>query len=444
MSVRLIDSLATTEALADLFSNASLLQAMLDVEAALARAAARAGAIPADAAEAIAGAARAGGFDAAAIARDTSQSGTPTIPLVAALRAQVRSVDPASAEYVHWAATSQDISDTALIVLLSRARSIVAADHTRLYRTLRELSEAHAKTVMLGRTLLQPATPITFGLKVANWCAPIERSWTRLAAAWSDSLVVQFGGAAGTRAAAGERGAEVAEGLASELGLAVAPPWHSDRDRLGALAAACGLYVAALGKAARDIALLMQAEVGEVAERGGSSSSMPHKRNPSGCAVVVAAATRMPGLVSSFLSGMLQEHERGLGGWHAEWPVIAGAVQTAGIAAAALAAVVEGLTVDTARMKQNLERTRGVIYAERTIVLLAPLIGRDKAQEIVANAVRGSRESGQSFGDILRGVPDVRSVLPEDTLRDIDRPEDYLGDAETLRRQLLQIRGSSA
>ena len=444
MSVRLIDGLATTDALADLFSDPSVLRALLDVEAALARAAAQAGAIPPRAVEVIVRAASSQGIDPAAIARDMPASGTPAIALVDALRDAVRAIDRDSAGFVHWGATSQDVSDSALLVLLRRAHELVAADHARLDLALRRLSDAHAGTVMLGRTLLQPATPITFGLKAAGWCAAIGRSWARLTSAWQQVLVVQFGGAAGTRAAAGAHASKIADAFAAELGLAAGPPWHTDRDRLGALIASCGLHAAALGKTARDITLLMQEEVGEVAERGGSSSTMPHKRNPAGCAVVLAAAARLPGLVSTFLTAMVQEHERGVGGWHAEWPVIAAAVQTTGVAAATLADVIQGLEIDTARMRRNIEATRGVVFAERAVMLLAPRLGRDEAQTLVSAAVAASRESGQAFADALRATPRVAEALAADVLADIDRPESYLGDAEVIRRQLLAGGGSSA
>jgi 3-carboxy-cis,cis-muconate cycloisomerase len=436
-SSRLIDSLATTDVLAALFSDASVLQAMIDFEVALARAAARAGAIPEQAADGIARAARVEGLDAAAIARDARHSATPSIPFVNALRDQVRAVDSGSAQFLHWGATSQDVSDTALVLLLKRAHVILARDHTRLEVALAQLSDAHATTVMLGRTLLQPATPITFGLKAAGWYAAVSRSWSRLSQAWDDAAVVQFGGAAGTRAAAGEHADAIASALAAQLGLAPAPPWHTDRDRLGALITALGLYTAALGKIARDVALLMQAEVAEVFEAGGGSSTLPHKRNPSGCAVVLAAATRMPGLVAAFLFGMLQEHERSVGGSQAEWSTVASGVQTAGGAVAAMATVIEDLTVDSARMRANIDATHGVVFAERALMLLTPKMGRDAAQQVVTTAIEATRATGRSFGEVLRKTPAASDVLTAEDLLGIDEPERYLGTAEALRKQLL-------
>src|SRR5579863_1723284 len=264
MPVRLIESLATTEPLAALFSDHSILGAMLGFEAALARAEARAEVIPVAAAEAIAKAARPEAFDAGELSRQALRAGTLSIPLVKALTAAVRAADAASARFVHWGATSQDVSDTAIVMLLARAAPILAADHQALARALRHLSEAHAQTVMLGRTLLQPAPPVTFGLKTAGWLAAIERSGRRMHAAFEDASVLQFGGASGTLAALGDRGIEVSEELAKELGLQNPPaPWHAHRDRLAALVCACGVYAGSLAKMARDVALLMQEEVGE-------------------------------------------------------------------------------------------------------------------------------------------------------------------------------------
>ena len=431
----LLDCLGTTEALTAIFSDESVLAAMLEFEDALAHGGAAAGLIPASAAHVISEAARRGGLDAAAIAAAARDPATPAIPLVQALRERVKAVDSESAASVHSGATSQDVTDTAMILLVKQARVPVAADHARLDAALRELSDRHAATVMLGRTLLQPATPITFGLKVAGWTSAIARSWRRLDDAWVRAQVIQFGGAAGTLAALGERGRRVVDETARELGLRAVPPWHTNRDRLGALISACGLHVAALGKAARDIALLMQAEVGEAAERGGGSSTMPQKQNPSGCAIVLAAAARLPSLVAAYLTAMSQEHERSVGGSQAEWPILASAIQATGAAAHALAHVVEGLTVDSDRMRRNLEATGGTIYAERAAIQLAPSIGREQALRVVTEAVAESRQAGIGFVQALRAK--VGSTAPADLLDDIDRPEAYLGSAEALRIQLL-------
>jgi 3-carboxy-cis,cis-muconate cycloisomerase len=437
MSV-LIDSLATTDALSTLFADASVLQAFLDVEAALAAAEARAGVIPQRAAESIRAAAHAASFDPAALAAAARSSGTIAIPLVTALTAKVNEVDREASRFVHFGATSQDIADTALVLLLMKARALLATDEARLVQDLRTLSDRHARSIMLARTLLQPAPPITFGLKAAHWAAAVARSWARAARAFDEIAVVQFGGASGTLAALGATALDVRRELAVELALAEPPaPWHSDRDRLAALVSALAIHAAALGKIARDVSLLMQDEVGEAAEPGGASSTMPHKRNPAGCAIALAAATRLPGLAASCLTAMVQEHERGVGGWHAEWPIVASAVQTAGASLAALADVAHDLTVSPERMRANLERTNGAVFAERVVMLATPKAGKEGAQALAAAALARSRETGETLGAALHTLTEASSFLTPDQIDSIDVPEAYLGAAEEFRRALL-------
>ena len=354
MSSHLVDGLGTTDALAAVFSDASVLQAMLDVEAALARVQSGLGLVPQAAAAAIMAAARADHFDAAALAREARASATPIVPLVSALRQRVAVADSGSAEFVHLGVTSQDISDTALVILLKRTLPILGGTQARLAQALRAMSDEHAGTIMTGRTLLQPAAPITFGLKVATWHAGIRRSWRPLQDAIEAAAVVQCAGPAGTLAALGDKGIAVRRALADALKLHDGPPWHVERTRLAAVACGCGIFTGALGKMARDVSLLMQYEVGEASEPGGGSSSMPHKRNPAGCARALAAAVRTPGLVAAYLAGMVQEHERAAGGWQAEWPTLAALIQATGAASEAMAGVAEGLTVDPERMRRNM------------------------------------------------------------------------------------------
>jgi len=423
MFTRLIESLAATEALSGVFSDHSVLQAMLDFEAALARAEARCAVIPERVAAPITDAARAEDFDIAELTRLSLRAGTPAIPLVKMLTARVGAIDPEAGGFVHWGATSQDVTDTALMLLLRQCRHILQADHERILAALRRLSNDHAATVMLGRTLLQPAPPVTFGLKAAGWCAAVRRGWERVSSRFDEALYLQFGGASGTLAALESRGLAVSEALAIELDLKLPDgPWHGHRDRLGALMAALSIYIASLGKMALDIALLMQFEVGEVAEPGGDgrggSSTMPHKRNPTACMLTLASAKRVPGLLADFVGGMIGEHERALGAWQAEWPLVHGIVQSAGVAVQSMAEVAEGLTVDAARMRANLESTQGTIFAERAVMMLAPSMGRDAARRTVEDALRDA------------GAP------PD--LPGLHTPEEYLGSAEEFRRRLLQ------
>ena len=421
MSTRLIDSLASTEALAAVFSDEAVLRAMLDFEAALARAQARVGIIPEAAAAAIAAAATPDGFDIAELSRQALRAGTPSIPLVRMLTAKVS--PPEAAGFVHWGATSQDVVDTAMVLLLKQCQPIFERDHQRITRGLLRLSNEHAATVMLGRTLLQPAPPITFGLKAAGWLASIQRSWNEVSKYFDASKYFQFGGASGTLASLGDHGLAVSEALADELQLQCPDaPWHTHRDRLASLLASLAIYTASLGKMALDISLLMQFEVAEAAEPGGDgrggSSTMPHKRNPTACMLTIAAAKRTPGLLSNFLAGMLHEHERALGGWQSEWATIEAIVQAAGVAAESMAEVAEGLTVDAQRMLRNIEATQGSVFAEKAMMQLAAEIGRSAAHQVVEDCVR-------------------RTGSPPDLpgLRD---PEDYLGCAEVFRKRLLK------
>ena len=442
MAARLIESLATTEPLADLFSDQSVLQAMLDFESALARAEARVGVIPRSAANAIRKAAKAETFDIANLAVATLRAGTPGIPLAKALTDKVRTTDADAACYVHWGATSQDVADTALVLLLKRAEPILSGDLVRLRRALKKLSQEHKQTVMLGRTLVQPAPPITFGLKAAGWAASVQRSKENLDSAFSPVLVLQLGGASGTLASLGKKGVDVARVLAGELKLGFPEaPWHTQREALATLMCACGVLTGALGKIARDISLLMQAEIAEVAEPGGNgrggSSTMPHKRNPIACTLTLAAAQRVPGLVASFLSGMVQEHERGAGGWQAEWPTVGSIIQATGLAVASMAEVAEGLTVNASRMRSNIEATHGAIFAERAMMLLGAKLGRDVAHKILQDALKKSTKQKRQLSEVLAKIPEVANHLDRTALRRLESPEQYLGSAEIFRKALL-------
>ena len=434
---RLIDALCTTPALAEVFSDRTVIGAMLEFESALATVEAGAGLIPAAAARVIAAAAAdQDGFDMPSLLRETRRAATASIPLVAALVERVRARDAAAAAYVHWGATSQDVADTALVLLLIRARAFLKDSYNALNRGLRQLSDDHAGTVMLGRTLLQPATPITFGLKAAVWHSIAADGWSRLDRAVDAAATLQFGGAAGTRAALGANGAAVAAALAAELGLAVSPPWHTDRGRLAAVVSACAIFAGGLGKIARDVALLMQAEVGEVSAAGGGSSTMPHKRNPTGCAVALAAAARVPGLAAGLLAGLVQEHERALGGWQLEWSAVSDTVQATGAALAAIAETIGTLQVFPDRMRANLEATNGVIFAERASLLLRAAVGRDAGEPIVARALQRSRDTGVSFTAALRADGDAIRALGAH-LDTLDRVDEDIAAAETVRRELL-------
>jgi 3-carboxy-cis,cis-muconate cycloisomerase len=420
MSARLIDGFATTAALASVFSDTAMLDCLLRFEAALANAQVRLGMIPRAAADAIG---KIHDLDAHSLAEQARDSATLAVPFVKALIGRVRQIDPDAADFVHWGATSQDLLDTALILAIRNARQILSHDQARLSRALRALSDQHAGSVMLARTLLQPALPTTFGYKVAVWFGAVYRSWNRLSQAFDEGLQLQFGGAAGTLAAYGNRGLDLARELSKELDLREpAAPWHTSRDRLASLVAHCAIYAGSLAKIARDIVLLMQPEIGEVTEVGGESSAMPNKRNPSGSVVALAAAARVPGLVAAYLAAMPQEHERGAGGWQSEWPTVAGVIQATGSALASVADTIDRLAVDPARMRANIDATKGAVFAEKAAMLL----GRS-AHTVIAEAIKGKT--------LREGLT---NLLTPEQLEGIDRPEDYLGAAEMFRRRLLE------
>ncbi len=442
MSGRLIESLATTPALAAVFSDESVLQAMLDFETALARAEARCGVIPAQAADAITAAAKLDNFDIGTLADAAFRAGTPAIPLVKMLTEQVRKVDAQAARFVHWGATSQDVADTAMSLLLKRAEPILIGDLRRLEKSLADLSERHKDSIMLGRTLLQAALPVTFGLKAAGWLASARRGRVRMQKTFCAAATLQLGGASGTLASLGNRGISVAETLSADLGFGSPPaaPWHTQRDQLATLICSCGVLTGSLGKMARDISLLMQNEVGEATEPGGDgrggSSTMPNKRNPTACALTLAAAHRVPGLVASFLSAMVQEHERGVGGWQAEWPIIAAVVQSTGVAIASMAEVAEGASVDARKMRLNIENTYGAIFAERAMMLLGAKLGRDAAHKILETAAKRSTDESRNLSAVLAEIPEVTIHLGPAELRQLEAPEQYLGSAEAFRQAL--------
>jgi len=431
----LFDALVSTPEMDEAFSNESALSAMLGFEAALARAGARAGLVPESAATLIASV-DVTTFDAHAMAANARGSATPAIPFVEMLTAAVAAKDRDAANVVHRGATSQDVTDTALVLCLRRARTALGSTHARTVAALRRLSTKHASTVMLARTLLQPAPPTTFGLKAAGWLGSLTRAHESLSAAFDRALVLQFGGASGTLAALGTDGLTVAEHLARELDLPLPDaPWHAHRDRLASLVACCGVYAGAVAKIARDVSLLMQGEIAEASEPGGGSSTMPHKRNPAGCATALAAASRVPGLVATYLANMSQEHERGVGGPQAEWTTVAAAVSSTGGASAALAGVVETLHVDPARMRQTIDDTHGAVFAERAMMRLAPALGREKAAHAIANAVAAAGR-GESFAQALLANREASAALTDDERRTLESPDAYLGSAEAFRRRL--------
>jgi len=424
---------------ADRLSDRARLQAMLDVEVALADVEAELGIVPREAVEPIRAAARAERYDRGVIAAEAARDGNLAIPLVRHLTAAVGAIDPNAARYVHWGATSQDILDTALVLQLQRAVPSIIGHLDRAVAAAASHARRHVDTVMAGRTWLQQSTPVTFGVKAAGWLDALIRQRAAIGAALEDVRVVQFGGASGTLAALGEQGVAVADRLAARLGLAAPDiPWHAHRDRLARLACALGVACGTLGKIARDVSLLAQTEVGEAAEsHPGGSSAMPHKQNPIGASVALAAAVRAPGLVATLLTAMPQEHERGLGGWQAEWVTLPELVLLTAGASRAVASMLDGLVIHETRMRENLERTHGLIASEAVTMALAAHVGRSEAHRLVEQAAQRARDGG-TLADALAGDPAVARHL---TRADIDRhlsPENYVGAVRALVERVVR------
>lgn len=431
--IDLLDTRFTTPAMAAVFAPENHVRQMLAFEAALARAQARAGAIPAEAAAAIGAACELSRFDVAALYRDAAIAGTLAIPLVKAL---TNLVAGAGRPFVHWGATSQDAIDTALMLQYRAGLDLLLDDLLGISARCAALAEQHRHTIMAGRTLLQQALPITFGLKAARWLALATRQVAALRDLRAHALALQLGGAAGTLAALGGRGLRVGELLAEDLGLPLPElPWHAERDRVASIAAGLGVAAGAMAKIAGDIVLLAQTEVGEASEASapgkGGSSAMPHKHNPVDATMALAAARLAIGGVPVVLSAMQQEHERAAGGWQAEWAALPGIFcATAGAVARGRGAL-EGLQADAGQMRANLDLGGGLLMAEALTVALAPQIGRPEAQRLV-QSVAGRVQAGITFRQALLEDAEIAKLL---SAEEIDRaldPAAYLGSADAL------------
>jgi 3-carboxy-cis,cis-muconate cycloisomerase len=425
--------------------DAAWLRAMLDTEAALARAAERAGIAPAGAGAAVTAAAVPENFDLAELGRLSALTGNPAPALS---RALARQVPRAAAGAVHCGATSQDIVDTAAMLLARRALDVIGADLAAAAAAAARLAAAHRSTIMIGRTLLQQAVPITFGLVAAGWLNALDEAQAGLNRIAAERLAVQFGGAAGTLAALGDRGPRVLALLAEELGLPAPPlPWHTSRLRILDLAAALAGVDSVLSKIARDVTLLAQTEVAEVREgpgggpgegggspaRGGSSA-MPNKQNPVAAVAILGCAKRAPGLLATLAAAGEQEHQRAAGAWHAEWEPLADLLTLTGSAASWAADLLGGLTVDPARMSANLRAAGGLPLAEHVTSLLAGTLGRAAAHDLVAEAAASAVSAGLPLRDVLlgrrqsAGKLEAAGITPDQIDAALD-PANYLGAA---------------
>ena len=436
MSNQLFDAYFTAEAMGEVFCDHGRVQAMLDVEAALARAQAGVGVIPHAAVAPIAAACRAELYDFQALGQSIASAGNSAIPLVKALGKKIASTAPEAERYVHLGATSQDVMDSGLVLQLRAALELIETDLTRLADVLAEQAQRYAATPLAGRTWLQQATPVTLGMKIAGWLGAVTRNRQRLNELKPRLLCLQFGGASGTLAALGDQAMPVAQALADELNLNLADqPWHTQRDRLVEFGSVLGLIAGGLGKIGRDISLLMQTEAAEVFEPSapgkGGSSTMPHKRNPVGSAVLISAATRVPGLLSILFSAMPQEHERSLGLWHAEWetlPEICCVVSGALVQALNIA---QGLEVDGERMARNLDLTHGLVLAEAVSIVLAQRVGRETAHHLLELCCKRAVAEHRHLRAVLGDEPQVTVQLSAEELDRLLDPAHYLGQATT-------------
>ncbi|MFD7768495.1 3-carboxy-cis,cis-muconate cycloisomerase [Streptomyces sp. NPDC059787] len=419
-------------------ADAAFLRALLDAEAALTRAQATLGLAPAQAATAVTEAAEPGRFDAASLAGRARSGGNPVIPLVAEL---TRTVGGEYGPYVHRGATSQDIMDTAMMLVAHRALGPVLADLDRTGRALARLAAEHRDTPMPGRTLTQHAVPTTFGLKAAGWRSLVLDARDR-ATAVRGSLPAQLGGAAGTLAAFSAYGAEDPTALpgayARELGLAEPPlPWHTLRTPVADLAGALAFAAGALGKLAADVLALSRTEIAEVGEdSGGGSSAMPHKANPVRSTLIAAAARRAPQLAATLYGSLVAEDERPAGAWHAEWEPLRDLLRLVGGAARDAAELTEGLRVRPDTMREHLGLTHGLIVSERLSAELAPVLGRARAKELLTELARRAYEEGRDLGELLASEPELKGI----DLTAATDPARYTGSAGALTDRALERR----
>jgi 3-carboxy-cis,cis-muconate cycloisomerase len=438
----LLAPMLSSAAMRAVCDDVACLQNMLDFEAALARAEAAAGVIPATAPDAITNACKAESFDLASLAEAATRSGNLAVPLVKALTANVAKLDADAARYVHWGATSQDVIDTAAMLGLRAGVDALLGDIDRAIAGFANQARLHRNTAVVARTWLQHALPMPFGLKLAEYAAALHRSRKRLLRMRSETLALQFGGAAGTLAALGDKGWQVAEGLAQQLKLPLPDaPWHTHRDRIAEAASVFAIIAGSCGKIARDVSLMMQTDVGEAFEpagegRGGSST-MPHKRNPVAAATALAAATMAPNLAATIFAAQVQDHERSAGPWHAEWPTLPTLLLVTSGALAAIVDIAEGLEVDVARMRANLDATHGLIMAEAVAMQLAEKIGKSDAHHLIEAASKKAVTGKKHLRDVISADPKIAAQLGDDKIARLFEPMAYQGASQALIDRLL-------
>lgn len=431
-----------TNEMRGVFSDSALVQRYLDVEAALARAQAKIGVIPVAAADAISAVASVDRVDFDALSERTQIVGYPILPLVEQLSEWARD---GLGRYCHWGATTQDIMDTADVLQVRSALTLVEAELAAIANALAELANDHAETPMAGRTHLQHALPISFGYKCATWLSAIDRHQTRLVELRGRVEVAQFSGAAGTLASLGDAGLSTQRAFAEELRLGVPDiTWHTIRDGLAEVTGFLALVCGTVGKIGYDIMLMMQTEIGEVLEPyvagRGASSTMPQKRNPISSEMMLAAAKIVREQHSAMLDAMIQDHERATGQWHVEWQALPTAFIVASGGLRAARVTLQGLDVRTDAMSRTLELTKGLIVAEAVMMELAPRLGRQRAHDVVYDCCRTALTTDTSFADALLAEPDISSVFERPEIEQLTAPENYLGSAPEMTKRFLSRR----
>ena len=425
-----------------IFCDETYVRRCIDVEVALARVQSRLGVIPADAGEKIAKAAKPDAIDYGLLKIETDNVGYPIVGIVHQLAKQTGE----AGRYIHWGATTQDIMDSATVLQIRDALVLIDEDLTALDVTLTALSAKHRDTVMAGRTHLQQALPVTFGQKTAVWLSMIRRHRQRLEQLKPRVLVGQLGGAAGTLASLGDNGLAVSDALMDELGLGRPDiVWHVARDGLAEVACFCGLVTGSLGKIATDIMLMMQTELAEAFEPfatgRGSSSTMPQKRNPISCELIVAIAKSVRSNVGMMLDGMLADLERATGPWHLEWIALPECFIATGGALHQARFMLDGLVVDADRMRKNLDLTGGLIVAEAVMMALAPHTGRGAAHDLVYGACRAALDGKTSLLSELKKFGEVTRHLTDTDLKRLVEPANYLGSAPAMVDRMVGRKG---
>ena len=450
MAITQIDSdyftgMYTSPRMKEIFCDEARFQAWLDVEAALARAQARLGIIPKDAAEKITKAATIDNIDIAAMTEHFTVSGFPIVPIVTQLK---NALDIETRRYLHWGSTTQDITDTGHALMLKNGLAHLDETLTSVEDALIALSEKHRDTVMVGRTMGNQATPITFGHKTAIWLAEFHRHCERLKEYRPRIEVGQIAGAVGTNATLGSRGLEVLTETMKELDLGETPiTWHVSRDGWAEATFLLGLIAATCAKIAAEISLLMRTEIAEVSEpyetgRGGSST-LPQKRNPVICLTVVATGRMVREKVSHALDCMVAQHERDVGGGHLEWTLLPETFVLTGGALEKTLELLQGLVVDEARMRENLNLTNGLVMSEAVMMGLAPVIGRDEAHNVVQEACNECFEKNIMLADVLTDHPLISKHLTKDDIAALLDPGSYLGTApQMIDRTVRLVRNS--